>query len=349
MKRALVVRLGAIGDMIIITPLLRALHEDGYSVTVYCKKGADDIIRHNPFVKKIILHDEKLNYDDFMKHVYDLGKSYDKYVNLTGSIEGSLLAAEGTPEFDWPQYVRHAKFNVNYYDRTMEIGGYPENKGCHGELYFSSAEERQVREYRRKHKDKFIILWALSGSSYHKAWPYAEQTAKKFLDNHPDAMTVTVGDALSHLLEWNHPQAKSYSGMWPVRKSMLMAKYADLVIGPDTGILNAAGCFGTDKILLLTGITPENIAKTWENVQVVTPRNVECYPCHRLIYTLDACPTIPGVNATACSANIPAGQVYLMMEEVYKKWRNKRNGNAVSRNKSYLHRRQDRVLLGQPA
>ena len=346
MKKALVVRLGAIGDMVIITPLLRALGEDGHSVTLYCRKGADDIVRHNPFIKKVIFHDEKMTYDEFMAHVDKLGKEYDKFINLTGSIEGSLLASEGTPEFDWPKYLRHSQFNVNYYDRTMMVGGYPEKKGLHGELFFSPAEEKQAREFRKKHKGKFIILWALAGSSFHKAWPYAEQTAKAFLDKHPDAMTITVGDELSVLLEWTHKQAKSYSGIWPVRKSLIMTKYADLVIGPDTGILNAAGCFDTQKILLLTGITPENISKTWNNVNVVTARNAECYPCHRLIHTLEACPIMPGINSPVCAANIPAGQVYLMIEEVYRKWREKRNGNAISRDESNLCRRYNRALLG---
>jgi len=100
-----------------------------------------------------------------------------------------------------------------------------------------------MRSYRKKHKGKFLILWSLSGSSGHKTYPFTEFVAKGFLDKHPDAMILTVGETLCELLEWSHPQTKCYSGKWPIRKSLIMAKYADLIIAPETGIANAAGCF----------------------------------------------------------------------------------------------------------
>jgi len=347
--KILVIRLGAIGDMIMITPLLKALYEDGNIIDVYCKRSASDIIRHNPHVKKVLYHDDSLKIEDCDIAFEKAGEGYERVINLTGSIEGSLVKVQGTHEDKWPQYFKHAHCNINYYDQTMMLGGYPEKKGENGELFFSAAEESAARQYRRKYKDKFLILWALAGSSIHKAYPMAEVVAKKFLNRHPDAMTITVGDALSSILEWRHPQAKSYSGIWPVRKSMIMAKYADLVIGPDTGMLHAAGCYDTPKIILLTAVTHENVSKYWNNCYHILPRNTECYPCHRLIYTRDACPTMPGINAAACSVNINANEVYSTIEDVYEKWKEAKNGNVLQRGIFSLCGRRNGVLLGQSA
>lgn len=54
-KKALVIRLGAYGDMLIITPLLRKLKKDNYEVIVLTSERGEEILRKNPNVDKFIL------------------------------------------------------------------------------------------------------------------------------------------------------------------------------------------------------------------------------------------------------------------------------------------------------
>ena len=72
------------------------------------------------------------------------------------------------------------------------------------------------------------------------------------------------------MLEWEGTNMKHYSGTWGIRKSLLWTKYADLVIGTETGILNGAGCFDTPKIVMLSHSTEENLSKTLEELSVNT-------------------------------------------------------------------------------
>jgi hypothetical protein len=180
---------------------------------------------------------------------------------------------------------------VNYYDRTLELAGQPE-RGLNGELYFAEWEEEWVRGLRNQYANRFWILWSLSGSAFHKTYPFADQVATAFLDSHPDALTMTVGDDLCRLLEWDHPQNRKRCGMWgeSIHKSLISAKYADLVISTETGIANAAGCFETPKIIMLSHSSVENLTKYWKNCVNLEPVKAPCYPCHQLHYSLKSCP-----------------------------------------------------------
>lgn len=328
MKKALVVRLGAYGDMIQISPLLRKLKEDGYYVSVYTKKRAQPVLLHNPRVDEIIIHDDTIKPEELPELYKKLETQCDRFINLSGSIEGGLLKIQGTMEYEWPKWKRHVECNVNYVDRTMSVGGY-ESKGEATELFFSLTEERQAKKLKQKHKGKFFILWALAGSSYHKAYPYAEYVARAILNAHEDVVIYTVGDAFTQLIEWQHPRTHNASDLWSIRKTMSMTKYADLVIGPETGVLNAAGCFDTPKIIFLSHSTEENLSKYWKNVNPIIP-SVDCYPCHRLIYENEQCELEPGIKSPICASRIPWRLVVNEIEAVYKKWREKKWGHYMS-------------------
>jgi hypothetical protein len=60
-----------------------------------------------------------------------------------------------------------------------------------------------------------------------------------------------------------------------------LTKFADLVIGPETALLNAAGCFDTPKITLLTHSSRENLCSTWKN-DYSLQAGCWCSPCHYL-------------------------------------------------------------------
>lgn len=320
-KTVLLVRYGAFGDMIMITPLLRALKEDGYHVTLNCSPQGVEMLRHNPFVDKFILHERDSVPRETLDEFWDeMAKGYDKFINLSESIEGSLLKIEGREDYKWAAPRRHAECNVNYYDRTLELGGYGHIKGKNGELYLSSTEEMFARDYRRKHKKKFLIQWALSGSSYHKAYPFVEMVARAFLDKHPDAMIITTGDALCEVLEWSHPHTKSYSGKWGIRKSFSVSKYADLVIGAETGQLHAAACFDTPTLVLMSHSSEENLNKYWKDSYSVGAE-VPCRPCHKLHYRLETCPLIESLRSPVCMAKLKPAKVLEAMDKVYDKWR----------------------------
>jgi ADP-heptose:LPS heptosyltransferase len=327
LKKALLARLGAFGDMIILSPVFPMLKRDGYHVTLYMSKRAEPIIRHNPYIDKVIYHDESIPIEKLWDHLENLGKGYDKFIHLSESIEGTLLYSEKNPaKFNRTHEQRHAECNVNYYDRTLELCGYPNVRGFRGQLYFSPLEYHQARKFRQQNHGKFFILWSLSGSSFHKTYPHAENVARAFCEVHKDAVIVTVGDDSCLLMEWDHEQTFKKSGVWNIRRSMLATKFADLVISTETGILNAAGCFDTPKIALLSHSSVENLTKYFKNC-INLNADVPCYPCHRLIYTREACPLDTKIVGPVCMAQLSPAKVLNAMEDVYKEWKEGKYGS----------------------
>lgn len=325
-REALVIRYGALGDATLVTPILRQLKKEGYWVVMNCSDYSAQVYKNNPNIDEYLIHHTSTDvpYEELTNYWETIGKDFEKVINLTQSIEGVLVKCEGSEEYFWPHEKRHKECDINYQDRTMECAGYPELKGEMPELFFSEIEEHLAKNFRNSHRDTFVVLWSLSGSGFYKTYPWAEYVANEFLVTHKDAKIITVGDELCRILEWTNPMTINKCGVWTVRQSFIMTKYANLVIGPDTGLLNAAGCFDTPKIIFMGPTSEENICKYWKNVSPLHPENCECHPCHKLIYS-NSCPrgNIQGV-APKCMEHIKPETVLETLEYWYNLWKGKR-------------------------
>lgn len=310
-KRACICRYGAIGDMIMISPLIRKLHEDGYEVTMNITPYCAEVIKQNPFVANVVLQErDAIPNQDLGEYWKEWLQDYDKYINLSESIEGKLLKVEGRRDFFTTKAWRSERCgDVNYYDQTMRLGGYPDVKGTRGELFFSPTEEKAVKKLRDKFKDKFLILWALRGSSFHKQYPLLQHALGGWLDKHPDALALLAGAPQDAQLGFTHQQVINTCGQLPLREVFALTKYVDLVGGPETAITNAAGCFATPKLVLLSHSSRENLCKYWENDFSLEPEGVPCYPCHQLHYTKESCPLVKLEVGGREAGDIPACSV----------------------------------------
>lgn len=323
-KRALVVRYGAIGDQIQSTPVYRKLKQEGYHVTVNGSDVATEVLKYNPNVDEIALQirdyvpNQGVVSGPLVDYWKDIGSRYDRFVNLTGAAEESLLIPDSRlmmmmddlkqkhPElneenrfYNAIRGIQKVVGDTNYYDNHLAKAGYSDT-GLNGELFFSQQEESMGQGFRQKYAGRFIVMWVLSGSSYHKRYPYFQQVVQELIVRNPDILLVSVGDPECMLIE--RAESNRYlprAGRWKLRTSLVMTKYADLVIGPETGIMNAAGCFDTPKITFLSHSSHRNLCKYWKNDFCLSPdaKEVFCHPCHVLHYihkVNEECPTCKG-------------------------------------------------------
>lgn len=336
-KECLVIRYGALGDAIWATPVLKLLKKQGYYIVYNCSPYSAQVLRENPYIDEFLFQDkEAIPNKELGPYWEEISKGFDKVINLSQSVEGALLKTEGSEAFNWSHKRRHRECNVNYFDRTLEIAGFPNKKGLPPELYFSETEEYLAGIFRQHYKDKFLIEVSLSGSSFHKTYPWLPYVMNEVHSRHDDIVVVTVGDYLCKLLEnWQHKNTINKAGIWTVRQSMIMTKYVDLVLGTETGILNAAACYDTPKIVLLSHSSAENLTKYWRRCTSMHAKSCNCYPCHRLIYTLNnTCPLetvrLPGAQGIAevkipqCMTKIAPECVYEAIEKYYQTWKQNR-------------------------
>jgi ADP-heptose:LPS heptosyltransferase len=294
-RTACIARYGALGDMVLLTPLIRQLAQDGYEVTMNITPYAAPLLENNPYVTNIILQErDAIPNQDLGPYWAEWKTEYDKYINLSESIEGRLLKVENRKEFYTSKSWRdHTCGSMNYQDWTMELGGYPELTGQRGELFFSRAELLEARKLREELKGKFVVFWGLNGSSHHKVYPLLAPVAYDFLDRHPDAVMILSGGPEATKYQFTHPQVIPTAGAWSLRKTFAtIANVADLVVGPESMIVNVASCYDVPKIVFMSHSSPTNLTKYWTNCTSLEPdtAHAPCYPCHQLHYSLESCP-----------------------------------------------------------
>ena len=312
-KEVLVVRYGAFGDAVWMTPVLKQLKEDGWYVVYNTTEYSAQVLKHCPWIDEFMLQpQDAITLEDLPAYWDGLEGHFDKIINMSGSVEGTLLKKEGTPEYDWGHNKRHKECNINYQDRTMDWAGYKEGKykGMLPELHFTESEEHMIQTFLKPLEGKFLILWSLAGSSFHKHYPWTPYVTGELQAIYGDKIVVmTVGDKDCQMIQPHGPNVIPKAGFLPIRASMLLTKYADLVVGPETGILNAAACYDTPKILLMSHSSEENLPKYWKNCTPLRAPDAPCQPCHRLVYS-NCCPKGKQDIAPVCSENITAKTVF---------------------------------------
>lgn len=303
--RILICRLGAWGDSIITTPLVRYFKQEGHEVYYLGSEQAQAILENNPNIDKFILHVRDSIASNKLEEYFEAtakANECDKVIDLCESIEVNLCLSPSQPAYNYPKYERMAICNKNYYAETFRIAanklGFGETweykmPNLNPEMFFTEQEEKFIMDdIRTPYMAKKKILWGLSGSSRQKTYPPAQmlEVIKAF----PEYIHITVGDEVCRLLEWPFTKVKGFdnviprAGKYTMRESLLASKYVDLVIAPDTGLLHGSGCFDTPKIGLLTNTTIENITKHFKNDYSLESKGVACSPCFHLVYKSDA-------------------------------------------------------------
>jgi ADP-heptose:LPS heptosyltransferase/predicted SAM-dependent methyltransferase len=324
-KTACVVRYGGIGDIIIATPVIRHLKQEGYHVTVNTSENGLEILRHNPNVDRIIYQGSNEVANAELEEYWErLSKNFDRFINLSGTCEEALLQIKRkSPDYDLPDKERRLKYGlINYYDYALKAAGI-DARGENGEIFLSNEEELNARIFRAATAGRFIVIWALGGSGPHKRFPFFNLCMEAFRREHPEVLFITVGGAPEKLLELccdDDPNFLHRAGRWTIRNVAAAVKYADLVVGPETGVLNIAGCFPTPKICMLTHSSWANLCKYWENDYSVQSR-AACSPCHRMVFLENDCPKDERFRVCQCASEFDPSDILPKMKEVYRKWR----------------------------
>ena len=266
-----------------------------------------EIFANNPHIDKIIYHKKDSIQGDKLQEYFNALQSAnecDEQINLCESIEVNLCLHPTQPQYNYSKSERRELCDKNYYDHTLIKGGVDIECDKLPEMFFTDAEEEDCARFRKDLIGKYVVLWCLSGSGRNKAYPYIPYVMNDLLVMYPEMVFITVGDLTCQIYEvgLQNERVIHKSGVWTFRQSAIMAKYANLVISPDTGMLHAAGCFETPKIGLLGHTTIENITKHFRNDYSIEAK-APCAPCFRLIYHAKIqCPVDSLTGACWCMA-----------------------------------------------
>lgn len=321
-KRCLVIRYGAIGDQIMASSILPLLKREGYHVTYNTTPDAAEIVRANPAIDDWWLQDkDQVPNEQLGPYWKALEERFDRIVNLCESIEGSLLALPGRITHGYSHEARHRISGaVNYWERTHDIAGVPH---VFDVRFYPTEEERHAARHMREKFAGPCVVWALNGSSHHKVYPFTN-TVVGWLLRHTDAHVFLVGDASDGktlqdaIIEtlkrdgFDVSRVHARCGEWKIRECLAFVELADCVVGPETGVTNAAAMLAMPKVVMLSHSSHENLTKHWRNTTALGPpqNRCPCYPCHRMIYGWQDCHQVKATGAALCASEIKPERVF---------------------------------------
>lgn len=230
--KTLVIRLGAIGDLVFITPVLKALKQKGDFVGLVCKGHGRAIFYRSGLIDRLHLwrpEDERVARAAGgpaatpaaawarARNVW--GGEYDRVIVLDDVIENHYLWSTKRLEViargnggawvrtvedhsPWDKGERPFRYD-NYYEVTLRAAGLAGTVPPHPVWRVLPAERRWVSKFRRKHEigDGSLVVIQLSGSGLNKAWPYWPELCRSLLGACPGIRIVTLGVFADQMLE----------------------------------------------------------------------------------------------------------------------------------------------------
>ena len=319
-KSVCVVRYGAYGDLMMASSVFKGLKDQGYHVTVFASPPGADVIKEDPNIDKIVLFDK-----DQVPNA-DLGafwawqaKKFDKFVNLSESVEGTFLALPGRTQHTWAPAMRHKHLNVNYLEHHHELAEIPHTPQV--KFYPTDTEIRTAKD-RRSKMGKHVVMWSLAGSSVHKTWAGMDNIIASILVNYPDTDVVLVGGPEGQILEqgWEQePRVHRTCSKWSIRETLSFLELCDVVIGPETGVLNAASCLQAPaKVVFLSHSSVENLTRDWPNTISLWGKKTNCPgrgndaapACHQMHYGWGNCKQDATSGTAQCQVDITVEEVW---------------------------------------
>jgi len=317
--RALVVRFGAIGDQIMASSILPHLSMEDYHVTYMTTPQGQEVVRYNPFIDDWWIQDkDQVPNPQLGPYLDTLASRFDRVINLCESIEGALLAIPGRPSHAWSDDARRRVLgSVNYLERTHDIAGV---RHKFMPRFHPTEKERNDALSFKRQLDGPVVYWALGGSSHHKIYPFTNVVVAWLLERTPCHIVLGTGPDMLQLEAGIYEVVASLGlplervhktgGAWDVRTALSFVGEADVVVGGETGMVNAVSHLDTPTVVMLSHSSPENLTKHWVNTTVLEPQDTPCFPCHRMQYNWDFCHYVEETGGALCASNIKPERVY---------------------------------------
>jgi len=325
-KTCAVVRYGAFGDLLQASSVFCGLKAQGFHVTLFTSPPGDDVIKHDPNIDAFYYQDKDQVPNHLLGEFWEHHKKkFDKWVNLSESVEATGLAIPGRTQYLWPAKLRHEWMNKNYLQTQHEIAGIPHK---HQVRFFPTEEERTWAKKQRSKMGEFVIAYALAGSSCHKVWGGMDRVIAAVMVDFPQVDFVLMAGEAGKILEQGWESEKRVhrtSGEWSIRQGLTFMAYADMAIGPETGLMNAASEHDYPKVIFLSHSTEENLTRDWTNVYPLSSKHTVCPgrgnneapACHQMHYGWETCKKTTDAIAQ-CQVDITFDQAYEVIWHVIK-------------------------------
>ena len=289
-KRILVITLSNIGDIILTTPVVKALSKEypHSRIDVMVGPAGKEIFEHDPKVFKVIIYDKHMPMAAKRRLQLKLKKlRYDLIADLRNTIFPLLLGPKyRTATIQaFPGDIMH-KIKRHLY-RLNSFGLKELDESSY--IYIPKADEERISAIIKASGVKEpIVVMAPGAKSHLKMWtPEGYAAVADRLINEASASVVFVGEGKDEEIAGKiegRMNAKPFNfvNKTNIRQLAALLKRADLVITNDSAVLHL-GCAVGAKVLALFGPTdPKKYGPTGEYDAVIT-KKLFCSPCEKAV------------------------------------------------------------------
>jgi len=301
MQKILIIRLSSIGDIVLTTPLLRALKEQkpGIEIHYITKKIYAPVLENNPHIDRLILLEDKLSalFPQLKKEKYDF--IVDLHNNLRSLRIKAVLKRpyESLDKLNRQKWllVRFKKDHMppvhiveRYFKTLQRLGVKNDGKGL--EYYSGLEQEKSIKGLEESIKDNFAVI-VIGGTYYTKQIP--EEKFDDLLARFSLPLVLLGGpedQRQAQKIAQKYPQkVHDLSGKTSLNESAEIIRRSQFVVTSDTGLMHMAAAY-QKKIYSVWGNTvpefgmvpymPENP----KNSVILEVKNLPCRPCSKLGY-----------------------------------------------------------------
>lgn len=302
----LVVRFSSIGDIVLTTPVVRALKQQVPNAEVHfiTKKNFEIVLKGNPHIDKLYLIEKSVS-----EVIEDLkNEQYDYVIDLHNNIRTFGLKRKlGRKSFAFPKENINKWLLVNfkkdrmpdlhivdrYFKAVESLNVKNDHLPC--EFYIDAKDEIDVNFHFGLHAGRYVAI-AIGAQYATKQIPFEKLIEIIPQIEHPIVLVGGPSDiALSDKLLAHFPDRKLFStcGKMNLAQSASVVKQSAVLLTNDTGMMHIASCFQLPTISVWGNTVPEfgmypYFPKNRELFSVHEIKGLYCRPCSKIGY--QSCP-----------------------------------------------------------
>lgn len=341
-NKILIIRFSSIGDIILASPLIRALraaHPDAL-IDFLVKSEYAELVRYNPHLSSII--ELKTSEKEELKQLKLKIRSehYDVIFDIHNSLRSRYLrkfsGAKHTSVVNKRLIARFARVNLkrNIYSKVISVADrYFETASAYGvrddgkglEIFIPDDTVSAVRALMSKYnlsRYERVVGFAPSAKHFTKRWPterfvelgitISKQHMAKILIFGGKDDADYCGD-IAHMInaDLGSSAAESIAGNFSLLETAAALDSCNVVVSNDTGLMHLAAARKRDVVAVFGSTVREfGFFPYGTRSIVVENESLPCRPCSHI--GLAACPE----GHFKCMKDITAGRVYAAVEEL---------------------------------
>ena len=297
MKKILVLRFSSIGDIVLTSPILRALKTQlNCEVHFLTKTSFLPLVAHNPYLSKVITFTKDI--DEVVDELK--GEQYDFVVDLHHNLRTFRLKrmlkrpSAAFPKLNVRKYL-YVRFKMNvmpdvhivdrYFEAVQTLG--VQNDGMGLDYFIPQEEEIDINDFLPAPFQNGYVAIALGAQFTTKRLPFEKLRQLVSGITQPVVLLGGKEDAETgkKLRELDPTRIFNAAGCCSLNQSASLVKQAACLITHDTGLMHIGSAFKKDILSIWGNTTPQLGMYPYlpsKNSQQFEVQNLSCRPCSKI-------------------------------------------------------------------